>query len=935
MYQQSVKKIFQIFETSVSGLSNAQAKNRLEKYGFNEIKTHKRTPIILQFFEEFQDIMVLILIGAVIIAFISGEKIDASIILFIVILNAFIGFIQKYRAEKAVEALKKFTDAKARVIRENEEMEIEGKYLVPGDIIIINEGDQISADSRLIEEHELCVSEAVLTGESVSIKKQANNIDKTNPHFFEHTNIVFMGTTVTYGTGKAIVFATGMNTQFGKIAHLTGTTKKDKSPLQKELHKIGLLAGKTTIVLSTILFIVGYFWQKKAFIETLLFSVGVAVAAVPEGLPATITMTLALGVQKLAKKNAIMKELSSVETLGSVTVICSDKTGTLTKNEMTVKELILQDYQFRITGAGYDPYDGECIVKKTNIHIGRHSKENEPDYDLKIIKKGNPKLFQSLELICRIASLCNNGHLIKKTLSLEKNQKTILGDPTEGCLLTMVEKAGFSYESLKRENKKIYELPFDSSRKMMTTIHKTDEKIIAYSKGALDNLLEKCESVYQNGKIVPLNNKLREKILKDNERLAQDALRVIGFALKELGKTEKKEYSIKEVEKNLIFVGLVGMIDPPRKEVKEAIRITKQAGIKVYMVTGDYGLTAIAIGKEIGLFKEKETVKIITGKELEYIETNELINIFKNEENIIFARVSPEHKLKIVSTLKKMGEIVAVTGDGVNDAPALKRADIGIAMGITGTDVSREAANMVLADDSFATIVTAIEEGRTIYENIKKFILYIFACNIGELVMIFSAILLSLEAPLTAILILCVNVGTDVFPALALGLEKAEVDIMLKPPRQKNDQILKKNFILHFTYIGIFIGILMTSTFIWTLIKNGWQWGQTLKTNDPIYLKASTLTFAFLVLIQMVHAFNSRSLKKSIFKLDIFSNLYLISAVTLSVLILVILVHVPFIQNLIRTTDLTLYEWGYILLGSLSIFIIEEVRKKFFTQKNA
>ena len=924
MHKKTFSQLFAHFQTKENGLTKAEVQKRLRKYGYNEIKAKGKTPLWIQFFAEFKDLMVIILLAAVIISFWVGEHRDAAVILFIVLLNAIIGFIQKFKAEKALEALQKMVSPQAKVIREGQIVEIEAREIVPGDILIIEEGDKIPADARLFEENEVEVEEAALTGESVPVAKQASPIQKDELHLDEHQNIVFMGTTVAHGTGKAVVIHTGMDTEFGKIAHLTTSTKKDKSPLEKELFKVGIFVGKVTIIISALLFLVGFFGQGKEFSETFLFAVAVAVAAVPEGLPATITIALALGVQRLAKKNAIVKQLSSVETLGSTTVICSDKTGTLTKNEMTVQELWTRKQLFTVSGSGYKP-EGRLRVHNTNIRISTNEK-HPPGYDLELLSKQHPPIFDTIDLACRVTTLCNNA-----SLNEEKGKWKMIGDPTEGALLTMSAKAGFDLTKLNKNFKRLHEFPFDSKRKMMTTINKAKNgpKITAYTKGAPDSVIDNCESILINGKLQKLTQKDRVAILKQNDQMAGKALRVLALAYRELPSILKEKYSKEGVEKNLTFIGLVGMIDPPREGVKEAVAETHAAGIKTYIVTGDNGLTAEAIARQIGLVKGKK-VRIVTGTELNSMDEKKLLQEFKKHPEIIFSRVSPEHKLKIVTAVKHRGEIVAVTGDGVNDAPALKRADIGIAMGIAGTDVSREAANMILADDSFSTIVTAIKEGRTIYENLKKFIFYIFSCNIGELVTVFAAILIGLPYPLTAILILAVDLGTDVLPALALGVDPPEPGIMQKPPRNPREHILKKSFIIHFVSLGTFIGAVVTGAFIWQLTQNGWVWGEALADDHWIYLKASTFAFALLVLIQMVNAFNSRSNVSSIFKIGVFSNRKLLAAIMISILTVLLFVEVPWIADYLHTTHLTAREWGLIALASLSVLVFEEVRKLIF-----
>ncbi|MBI5754965.1 cation-transporting P-type ATPase, partial [Candidatus Peregrinibacteria bacterium] len=545
----------------------------------------------------------------------------------------------------------------------------------------------------------------------------------------------------------------------------------------------------------------------------------------------------------------------------------------------------------------------------------------DPIHDFKILQKQSPDIASSLELLTRIATLCNNAkfeHWIP------------LGDPTEAALLTVGMKLGFDRETFYTAYPRIFELPFDSGRKMMTTIHKTATKsITAYTKGAPDQLLKHCTHIFQNGKNIPLTEEKKEEIVKENERMALSALRVIAFAYREIGLMAKKTYHKEEVEKNLIFVGLMGMIDPPRSTVKEAVALAKKAGIQIYIVTGDFGLTAKAIAQEIGLVQDEKNLKIITGNELENLDTEALKRLFKEKKEIIFARVSPEHKLKIVNTLKELDEIVAVTGDGVNDAPALKRADIGIAMGITGCDVSRSAADMVLADDSFSTIVTAVKEGRTIYQNLKKFIFYMFSGNIGELVTVFTAIALGMPSPLTAILILVVNLGTDVLPAIALSLEPSEKDVMATPPRRPTDHILKKNTIIRSMVNGFAMGSVEFAIFFITLSKESWTWGAIVPQDSGVYIKASTMAFALLLFIQMINALNCRSEKNSIFKIGFFTNKHLLGAITLSILTLIIFIEVPFLQKLIHTTHLSVYEWLTVVIASFSILIIEEVRKRF------
>lgn len=933
MHNKTTDEILKEFKTSKDGLTEKEALFRLKKYGANELKVKKKTPWWLHFVKEFTDLMVLILIIAAVIAGFVGEMRDAIVILVIVFINAIIGFIQKYKAEKAIEALKKLVAPTARVIRGGEEKEISAKELVPGDIIILSEGDRITADARIIEENELETQEAALTGESMPVTKQAET--QKEAVMGAHSNFVYMGTDVVHGSGKAVVVYTGMDTKFGNIANLTTTTKKDKSPLQKELFRIGVFVGKITFVISAILVAVGYFIQGQKFVDTFLFATSVAVAAVPEGLPATVTIALALGVQRLARKKAIVRQLASVETLGSTSHICTDKTGTLTKNQMTVKELYVDQYAAQFGGAGYKPWGAILIKSKAGqTHTIGNIDSREEDFFLRqnklsTFEKDVTPLYNALELASKISTLCNNAKL---NIANDYHEKTysIFGDPTEGSLLTMSLKLGFDTKTFLDKYEKKYELAFDSTRKRMSVVYKENETgdYHVYTKGAPDSVLEQCTHIVMNGRVILLDKETRKKILEQNEQMAKKALRVIGFAYKKVEK--KKKYHVENTERDLIFVGICGMIDPPRADVRNSVMLAKRAGIKVYIITGDQGLTAEAIGKQIGLINHGNNHEIVTSKDLAKISDEKLNEMFKDQEkDYIFARVAPEDKLRIVSALKKQGHIVAVTGDGVNDAPALKRADIGIAMGITGTDVSKEASNMVLADDSFSTIINAVREGRTIYENMKKFIFYIFSCNIGELITVFAAIILQLPAPLTAILILSVDIGTDVLPALALGVDPPEKGIMDKPPRNPKKKIMDRGFVARYLYVGLFIGAIVVTTYLWSLYNHGWVWGEELDPDSMAYIRSSTFAFTILVLIQMVNAYNSRSSYQSVFRMGLFSNLFLVGSVMISLGVVYLLVEVPFFQEWIHTAELEWYEWFIIIAASFSILVVEEIRKAF------
>lgn len=947
------------YQSAAEGLTSEKALARLKETGPNSLQAKKKRSIILEFLDEFKDLMVLILIGAAIFAYFSGETTDAVIIIFIVILNASIGFIQKFKAEKAIEALRKMITPQARVLRDGKQLKIAAADVVPGDILVLEEGDTVNADAVIFEENELETQEAILTGESTPVTKTSLLYEENWQREAEKIHTIFMGTMITHGTGRAVVVKTGMSTEMGKIATLTTETKKDKSPLEKELQNIGVFVGKITFVITSILFIVGVLLQKKDIIDTLIFATSVAVAAVPEGLPATITIALAIGVQRLAKNNAIVKQLSSVETLGATTVICSDKTGTLTRNEMTVKEIYFDRYSASVRGVGYNPRgsihientDKSCITignledpeaehtvrGRTNEESGFAGSENSErtKQDLQKMAQDHPEMYNTFELMMLCAGMCNNA-----SLENENDIWKIVGDPTEAALITAVKKSGFNLEEAKAKYQKIHEYPFDSTRKRMTVLVKEIEsgKILAFSKGAPGSMLDGSSHVMLNNHPVKIDEETYDNFLEKNECMARNALRCLGFAYRELTPNEarklknddahpenkKNMLTKEEIEQNLVFLGLMGMVDPPRPEVAKAIELTQRAGIKVYIITGDHGLTAEAIARQIGLIQEKGH-RILFGEELENMTVGNLKKLLAQKHlDIIFARVTPAHKLKIVSALKELGEIVAVTGDGVNDAPALKRADIGVAMGISGTDVSKEAANMILSDDSFGTIVTAVQEGRTIYENLKKSIFYVFSSNIGELILIFGAIVLNLPMPLTAILILFVNLTTDVLPAIALGVEPGEKNIMDQNPRHPKKKILSREFILHFLYIGFVIGTITLIAYMWDLSRLHITFEQTGGNN---YVKASTLAFMMMVVTELANALCSRSNKTSVLKMNPFGNTKLLLGIGISLAMAIALIEIPFFQQYFHTTNLDATEWLTVAGGTILVIIAEELRK--------
>ena len=876
---------------SQKGLSTEQAKAKLVEFGYNELTVKKSNPWYKILLSQFLDLLMFILIGAAALSyFLAHDPTESFVIMGIVVLNAMIGFVQEFRTEKTLEALRKMVHPEIRVWRNGEETLIATKELVPGDLVILAEGDKVPADGILMESHSLKIEESALTGESLPVEKKEKAI-------------VYMGTSVSKGSGTFEVQQTGMQTQFGEIARLTTETEKTKSPLQIELNRIGVFVTQVTGLICLALFFIGLS-RDYGLVESVLFSVSVAIAAVPEGLPTTITIALALGATVLARKKAIVKKLSSVETLGAVTTICSDKTGTLTKNQMTVREVYLPDRSiYNVSGVGYDPLAG-----KMNYVGGQEAKAKE-----------NPILRDALLNICYT---CNEA-----TLTRKEKRYSILGDPTEGALITLYAKA----KHLRKVDKPtIHEIfPFDSDRKMMSVITEDKQKLMV--KGSPDQVLDKCTHWSDGHKLHTLDADKRAKIQAHYQRMAENALRVLAFAEKAL-ETNNLPTTETQAEEDLVFVGLVGMIDPPRPEVREAVHKCHSAGIRVVVITGDYGVTAEAIARELAIVDGE--ARVMTGDEVTELSDEALSEMLKDRSKpLIFARSLPAQKMRIVALLQAQGEVVAMTGDGVNDAPALKKADIGVAMGITGTEVSKEAATMILTDDSFASIVTAVEEGRRIYDNLKKFVWYIFSSNIAELFVIFAAIILGLPLPLTAILILCVDLGTDILPAIALGVDEAEKGIMKKKPRDTKQKLMERGFVTHFLLIGCITGVVMSIGFFYTLYQYGWTFADGIEVDDTVLIHAQTVAFVMLVLVQLVNAFSARSFTRSVFQMNPFNNAFLLVSVLSSTLLVLAMIYIPFLNNSLGTYPLNLQDWGIVAVCSLVPLFVLEGYKAFLRNK--
>lgn len=848
------------------GLSEKEAKKKLLEHGPNLLTEKKKISIIKLLLSQFKDIMVIILMASTAISAFMGEMTEAITIIAIIVLNALLGFIQEFRTEKTMEALKSLTAPAAKVLRSGRHVSIPAEQIVPGDVIILDAGYRVPADALILESSNTQVDESLLTGESVPVEKFAvsPNSDKEPG---EKKNKVYMGTSITGGRARALVTATGMNTEMGAIADMIQNIVEEQTPLQKRLVKLGKVIAAGCLSICAIVAVTGIM-RGEEVLTMLLSGISLAVAAVPEGLPAIVTISLALGVQRMLKRNALIRRLPAVETLGCAGVVCSDKTGTLTQNKMTVRKIFAGDNQVEIKdtrGSKHVFFSGGKPV--------------------------DPLKNQGLRLVLEIAAVCNNAGLVSGNIKQDQTKWSFTGDPTEGALMVASARAGLTPEVLASLYYRIDEIPFDSDRKCMSIVcsNQNDEALV-FTKGAPDMLLKKCSRIRQTKGTTLLSRELGRKILRANDEMAQDALRVIAVAYKRL---DSLPYSRDELESDLTFAGLIGMLDPPRPEAAEAVVKCRLAGIKPVMITGDHKLTAVAIAKELNIYTEGE--KVLTGSELDEMDDKYLEKIAESVS--VYARVSPSHKLRIVRALKRSGNIVAMTGDGVNDAPAVKEADIGVAMGLTGTDVTREASSMTLLDDNFATIIAAIEEGRVIYNNIRKFIRYMLSCNIGEVLTMFLGMLAGLPIPLLPIQILWINLVTDGLPAVALGFDPPEKDVMKRAPREADERIFSHGLAGIILSRGVLIGLTTLTVFV-TMIYYTADIGM-----------ARTGAFVTLVLTQLIHVFECKSERRSIFRIPIFNNIYLVLAVLCSLLMTLGVVYIPSLQNIFKTVPLGLNEW--------------------------
>lgn len=887
-YQRSVHEISGELNTSAqAGLTSHEAKRRLEQYGLNELAQKKGKSLFQMFLEQLKDYMVLILIAASVVSILVNEVTDSIVIIGIVIINAVLGVVQEYRAGKALEALKKMSAPNAKVIRDGEPVTIPARYLVPGDLVVLETGDYIPADVRLINSVNLKIEEAALTGESVPVEKHADAQLSGDIGLGDQINSGFMSTLVTYGRGSGIVTETGMNTVIGKIAEMIQEEGTAETPLQKKLANMGKVLGTSCLAICVVVFAMGLI-RGEHVLEMFMTAVSLAVAAIPEGLPAVVTIVLALGMQRMAKHNAIMKKLHAVETLGSTTVICSDKTGTLTQNQMTIIKLYVPGLEIDVQGDGYKPV-GAMTAEDKKLEL-----DNEP----------------AVHRLLEIQALCNDARL-EHIVEDGTDEWRVIGDPTEGAMIVAAAKAGLHYDALNQAMPRLQEIPFDSKRKLMTTFHRMQNGAhMAFTKGAPDILAERCTHVLRrDGSVEPITETDMEAILQQNRTLASQAYRVLAMAFRHVAQVPS-EPTPEEDEKELVFSGLVGMIDPPRTEAIEAIKVCKSAGIRVVMITGDYRDTAAAIAKQLGIISSDD--QVLAGADLNNMDDAQL-NKAANTVSV-YARVSPEHKVRIVQAVKNNGAIAAMTGDGVNDAPALKRADIGVAMGITGTDVTKESADMILTDDNFSSIVRAVEEGRVIYSNIRKFVFFLMSCNVGEILIIFVSMLLAWPIPLLPIHLLWVNLLTDAFPALALGTEKGEPGLMQEPPRNPGEPIINRDMLINIAVQSIVMTGAVLGAFFYAWKSYGIEMGRT-------------YALTALIISELLRAYTCRSEKHTVIKLGIFSNKNMNLASIVSFGLLAVILLTPGLRDVFNVSTLHMHDVDFILIVGAMPLLFGELTK--------
>jgi Ca2+-transporting ATPase len=870
----TVEDSFERLKSTPRGLTAAEAARRLDEFGPNELQASGRVSPWTILLEQFKNVLIVILLFATALSAFLGHGVEAIAITVIVLFAVILGFVQEYRAERAIEALREMAAPTATVMREGREREVPARELVPGDFILIATGDKVPADVRLVEAVNLQTVEAALTGESAPVEKHTRPLADEQLPTGDRKNMAYAGTAVTYGRGRAVVAATGMGTEFGKIARMLEAVETGKTPLQANLDRVGKTLARAAFVVVLVIVALGLF-RGQPFVEMLIFGVALAVAVVPEALPAVVTISLALGVKRMVKRNALVRRLPAVETLGSTSVICSDKTGTLTKDEMTARRLFVGGQMLEVSGTGYEP-------RGTFSVNGSNAEPTEP-----------------LLLLLRAAALASDAR-VERSESGDKWE--VKGDPTEGALVVAAAKAGLDKAEIDARFLRVSEIPFTAETKRMTTLHQTPDGVVAYAKGAPEVIVQSCMRHLTERGEEPLDDARRAEMLEGARQMAGEALRVLAVAY-------KRDAAAEDAEKDMTLLGLIGMIDPPRPEAQAAVRECEEAGIKVIMITGDHPLTAKAVADELGLSKHEG---IVTGPELEAMDDAELERAVDSVE--VCARVSPAHKLRVVTALQKNGQVVAMTGDGVNDAPALKKADIGIAMGITGTDVSKEAAAMTLTDDNFASIVAAVEEGRGIFSNIKKYLMYLLSSNIGEIGLMAGATLAGLPLPLSAVQILYVNLATDGLPALALAVDPPEKDLMRRPPRDSHTGIFTRPVVLLMLVGGLWSTVINLGLFVWALNS-----GRSIE-------EAMTMTFVSLVLIQFFKAYNFRSDRHSVLRQP-FANKWLNIAIVWELFMLGLILYVPILERTFGTYALPMWDWFIIVAAALTISPVLELAK--------
>jgi len=892
-YTLSPEEVLAALETGPDeGLSRAEAAAHLEEQGPNELAPAKKISPAVIFFRQFANLLMVILVAAVVISYLMGETLDAIVILAILLGCVILGFFQEYRAEKAAAALAKLAAPTATVIREGRELTIPSREIVPGDLLVLYTGDRVAADGRLLEVVNLKADEALLTGESTSVSKHLNALADPDTPVADRSCMVFGGTVITYGRGRAVVTATGMDTEFGHIARLLEEVEIERTPLERRMTTIGRVLAAICLSVAVGAVLLGLSRGQDLWLMV-IWGISLAVAAVPEALPAVVTGALAIGTTRMARRHAIIKRLPAVETMGCTTVICTDKTGTLTKNEMTVRRLFLDGKILEVTGSGYEP-EGEFLVEGGAGVLG----ESQP----------------VLEQAARVSLLCNDAALEKAGLW------QVRGDPTEGALLVLGRKIGFEKAQLLKDYPRVAEIPFSSERKRMSTVHLGPDGLLLYLKGAPESVLPWCTRVLTRQGEEALDEAGRQQIMSEAASMASQALRVLGLAYRPL--RDIPDLLPQSEEDRLVWVGLVGMIDPPRPEAQTAVHRCNQAGIRVIMVTGDHPATARAIAGELGLLaQEGQNPGVLTGQEVNALDDAGLLSAL--QKTSVFARVSPEHKLRLVNVLKGQGEVVAMTGDGVNDAPALKRADIGVAMGITGTEVTKETAAMILADDNFASLVAAVEEGRAIFDNIKKYLIFLLSCNFAEILTLTSAIFLGLPLPLVALQILWINLVTDGLPALALGVDPKAPDIMDRPPRPPEEGVFTRSVTVLLVVISFHLTLILLPLFAYYFLSNPHR------LSDPtqVLILAQTMVFITLILAELVNAFNCRSDIHSLFTVGFWRNRFLVGSALLSLVIMVVVIHWQPLSYLFHTRPLSLGDWLVAAGLSLTIFPVVEVTK--------